>query len=149
MSPKSKSRGPRKRDDWENLRRGGRALSPDAAQFAALLPFPLPEPMDETEFRSWFKGDFLSWVQVLHRHFYDFTEGFVGPEGDPCRLAGPVAPCALAESSKTSTCPVPAGGGVPEAERVAQVSVMLTQLSLPFQPVVSYTDHDCLAVQAG
>ena len=58
--------------------------SSDAGAALLLLPVPLPDTPDDL--RLWFK-EFELWLLLLRRHFYDFTDGYVGSEGDPCRLA--------------------------------------------------------------
>lgn len=82
--------------------------SPPTRDGASL--FPGLVPLDEKSARVWMK-DFETWLRLLRRFFYDWREGYLGPEGDPIRPNPEAAPwwepsagnCALADASRTIT----------------------------------------------
>ena len=111
----------------------------------SILPSPLPDVPDNL--RAWFK-EFEQWLLILRTHFYDFTEGMLGPEGDPIRLSIPkiireespeLTPAelwelfdgdyALAAGSKMSMAPAPAIGSRADV-RGAWVIARQLELSL-------------------
>jgi len=52
---------------------------------AFLLPEGQPVPMDAAGLRQWFHN-FESWLLLLRAKFYNDVDGYLGHEGDPCRL---------------------------------------------------------------
>lgn len=54
-------------------------------------------------FYLWSKGPYNKWLLSLRTYFYDFTDGWTGPEGDPLYSKGQLsADFARVADSKTS-----------------------------------------------
>lgn len=79
----------------------------------------------------WMK-EFEKWLRDLRTHFYDFIEGWVGPEGDPLRanLEPSRGRVACAENSGTNIRSELTSAAFQDAAPVAKVSEAWDQLPL-------------------
>ena len=118
------------------LLRTGPTGSPPTRKRASYFP-------DDAAYRLWFKG-YEKWLRDLRTHFYDWREGYLGPEGDPVliypRRVSFAGSYALAESSRTSTSPGRTFAVTPEVSPVARATAPPVQLPLPWTEPVNYGD---------